>query len=279
LAPVQVSFYRRMKFQRVYPVVVRWKKGAVPAAGKKVGLRLLLAGAQVLPTEQPLDAGKSNDQVTFYVTPLAKGWLRAQRLEILLDGRKVQEVPLASKVVTQRLTWFLLLMALLVPWLIHAHIRNSPFIEREMVLVDDERGRKVVRLDAKTFYVQDDKGNKKVKTLEQQVRENWAQNVPEMPGTDKEEVGETVADYVSMINDGLVTARDWTAEQYAYVVDTSQTAPYSAYGGMIFLGLTLLSALMHMDVRRKRTSKPIPLPQAARMREEEAEEAEEAAEA
>src|SRR5688572_29933558 len=96
LPSVEVSYYRRMKLQRVYPFVVRWRKGAAPAPREKVTLRLLMAGAQVLPTEQTLDAGKPDAQETFYVTPLARGWLRAQRLEILHNGRKVQELPLAS---------------------------------------------------------------------------------------------------------------------------------------------------------------------------------------
>lgn len=122
---VQVTYYRRMKAQRVYPWVVRWSKGATPPAANRVVVRLLTAGAQVLPSEQPL-ASKADAQATFYVTPLARGWLKAQRLEVLLDGRKVQELPLASKVVSHRLTWFFFLMIFLGPWLVHVLLTHSP---------------------------------------------------------------------------------------------------------------------------------------------------------
>src|SRR5262245_57073851 len=83
LPPVEVAYYRRMKLQRVYPFVVCWRRGARPTPGEKVTVRLLMAGAQVLPAEQALDAGNPNAQATFFVTPLARGWLRAQRLEIV----------------------------------------------------------------------------------------------------------------------------------------------------------------------------------------------------
>ena len=102
LAPVQVTYYRRLKHQCVYPVVVRWKKGAAPTPGRKVTLRLLLAGAQVVPSETTLDAGKPQDHATFQVTPLAKGWLRAQRLAseaLRKSGRSMRKAGRATPVV------------------------------------------------------------------------------------------------------------------------------------------------------------------------------------
>src|SRR4051812_39329760 len=75
-----------------------------------------MAGAQVVPAEQTLDPANFDDRATFYVTPLAKGWLRGERLEVLQNGRKVQEIRLPCKVTTQRWTWFFLLLTIFVGW-------------------------------------------------------------------------------------------------------------------------------------------------------------------
>jgi hypothetical protein len=111
---VQVRYYRRMRPNRVYPVVVSWREsGRGPGP---VVVRLLMAGAQVVPAEQTLDPANPDDRATFYVTPLARGWLRGERLEVLQNGRKVQEIRLPCKVTTQWLTWVLLLLTIVVGW-------------------------------------------------------------------------------------------------------------------------------------------------------------------
>src|SRR5437899_1477134 len=110
---VQVRYYRRMRPNRVYPVVVGWRGGARAAA--PVTVRLVMAGAQVVPAEQTLEAG-GDGRATFYVTPLVRGWLRGERLEVLQDGRKVQEIRLPCKATTQRLTWLLLFLTIFVAW-------------------------------------------------------------------------------------------------------------------------------------------------------------------
>jgi hypothetical protein len=46
------------------------------------------------------------------------GWLRAQRVEVILQGRKVQEIPLASKVVCQCWSAFWFILAWLLPALL-----------------------------------------------------------------------------------------------------------------------------------------------------------------
>lgn len=116
---VKVNYYRRMKLNRVYPVTVTWGERPRPLGSvKTVTLRLLGAGGQIVPSEQLLDATRPDIPATFFVTPLAYGWLRAQRLEILVAGRKVQEVPLASRVTCQCWAGFWFLMALIVPILI-----------------------------------------------------------------------------------------------------------------------------------------------------------------
>src|SRR5439155_16927469 len=99
LPALRVRYYRRMRQGRVYPVQVGWKgsrKGG-DGSGPVMG-RLLMAGAQVVPAEQPLDPGEPSTKVTFYVTPLAKGPLGAGRAEVIQNGRKICEVRIPAKV-------------------------------------------------------------------------------------------------------------------------------------------------------------------------------------
>ena len=116
LAPLRIHYFRRMKPNRVYPWTVSWPSAA--KADQDLTLRLLIAGAQVVPAEQTLRAGDSKAQVVFHVTPIAKGWLKGQRLEVLAGGRKIQEIPLASKVISQRRTLVLFFLAFFVPFII-----------------------------------------------------------------------------------------------------------------------------------------------------------------
>jgi hypothetical protein len=112
---LKVRYYRRMKQSRVYPFTVAWGDKPKPfGTVKNVTVRLLGAGAQIVPSEQALDATRPDLKATFFVTPLAYGWLRAQRIEVVVQGRKVQEIPLASKVVCQCWAgfWFILAIAL-----------------------------------------------------------------------------------------------------------------------------------------------------------------------
>jgi hypothetical protein len=121
-----VRYYRRMKPRKVYPVEVRWGSTPRPIGTvKQVTVRLLAAGAQVVPKEQILDASRPELGATFFVTPLADGWLRAQRLEVVLNDKKVQELPLATKVVRRRWALFFLILAFALPWLL-TQIKYAP---------------------------------------------------------------------------------------------------------------------------------------------------------
>jgi hypothetical protein len=129
LPPLSVRYYRRMRPQRVYPVVVRWKGGRAGEAGTHpLEVRLLGGGSQIVPSEFTLDPSKPDKTATFYLTPLALGPLRGARVEVLNQGRKVQEIPLLCKTVGQRGTLVLLLLTFLVPWLLAA-LKHSPPIE------------------------------------------------------------------------------------------------------------------------------------------------------
>jgi hypothetical protein len=130
LPPVVVRYMRRMKRQRVYPYQVRWKSGTRLATTAPVTVRLVAGGAHVSPSEATLDPADPNAKAVFYVTPLAKkGWLGGERVEVLHQGRKVQEIRLASKVVSQRWTWILLALTILVPWFWYNHVEPALVVE------------------------------------------------------------------------------------------------------------------------------------------------------
>jgi hypothetical protein len=115
---LSVRFYRAMKPNRVYPLVVE-----MPRATAKVGsggtaplmVKPIIGGAVVAPAEQALEMSPNGGQVTFQVTPVAKGRLKDARVEVSQQGRQVESIPLKMKTRTQRLTWFLLLLTLILP--------------------------------------------------------------------------------------------------------------------------------------------------------------------
>jgi hypothetical protein len=84
-------------------------EGAVPVVVKP-----FIPGAQVMPDELRLEPGKS---VTFQVTPLAKGRLTQAHLEVHQPSRPTLLLPLKIKVGSQRFTWIMLLLTLLLPGL------------------------------------------------------------------------------------------------------------------------------------------------------------------
>src|SRR5688572_25987131 len=116
--PLVVRYPRRLRPQKVYTVQVSWKTREKPkvAGARPYTVRLVMAGAQVVPAEQWMDPNKPAARANFYVTSLARrGWLKGERLEVLADGEKVQEIGLPAKVTTQRTTWILLLLTFLIP--------------------------------------------------------------------------------------------------------------------------------------------------------------------
>jgi hypothetical protein len=117
---LSVSYYCTMKPRRVYPLVVEVprRRGAVPAdgpTGVQVALRPIVPGALVVPAELSLDVSRPGAQATFHVTPLALGRLPEARVLVFHDGRQVQEILTQMKAKWQRLSWLLLLLALVVP--------------------------------------------------------------------------------------------------------------------------------------------------------------------
>jgi hypothetical protein len=230
LPPLRVRYYRQIKPQRVYTVQVSWKKPENPprGPGKEVTVRLIAAGAQVLPSEQTLDASQPDAKAVFYLTPLAKGWLRNEKLEVLAQGRKVQELPLATKVVTQRLTWFLLFCTFFVPWFITEYIKNSPMLDK----------------------IRNAEGSIITPTVEKQVKNYLIDNLPQIPRDMK---GGT-------IDTSVKATEDFVANAYRTIVLVCGIQPIALYVGVILLFMALISAFLHRQSRCRLTGKPITIP-------------------
>src|SRR5437870_3159856 len=115
--PAQFTQIARFFFDAQVSLLIESSEFSVPhqqthAKGDGSGpvqVRLIMAGAQVVPAEQPLDPGEPGARVTFYVTPLAKGPLGGCRAEVIQNGRKIAEVRTPARAGTQRMTLLLLL--------------------------------------------------------------------------------------------------------------------------------------------------------------------------
>jgi hypothetical protein len=193
---LSVRYYATMKPQRVYPLVVEVPRGrnAVPAdapTGLTVTLRPVIPGAVVVPAELPLEVSRPGAQATFHVTPVAKGRLPDARVVVLYDGRPVQELRTRMAARTQRLTWALLLLTVLLPpllvhWTSTAPLRGLIADERPVVAKNDDPAQKN---DAKAgagerrteSYLREGMPGE---VLDVRVRSGLTNNVPEFPGRD-----------------------------------------------------------------------------------------------
>src|SRR6516225_1877388 len=79
LPAVVVRYPRRMKPRKTYAAQVSWR--SAPRLGDEVPnitVRLVMPGAQVVPSERPLDPENPKDKAVFFITPLTKGWLKGE---------------------------------------------------------------------------------------------------------------------------------------------------------------------------------------------------------
>ncbi len=242
LPPLRVRYWRRMSRLRVYRVVVSWQKSSrhrPPRDAEPVTVRLVMPGSQVIPSEQAIDPTDPDAKVTFYATPLARGWLRAEHLQVLIDGRKVQEIALPSKVVGQKTTWILFFLTFLVPLLL-ANLRNVVETEPEPLKVPGQKEVVVVEQDLKPSDA-----------MERQIKDE----MPPMPTIVSERV--PWAEHVNEVTTKLV------AENYGRLIQLIRDYYIPVYAFYVLLFFTLISWFTHRNKRRRRTGQPIPLPRGA----------------
>jgi hypothetical protein len=233
LPPLSVRYYRLMKPQRVSTAEVSWKKARKSGELRgEVTVRLIVAGAQVVPSEQTMNVARPDAKAVFYVTPLARGWLRNEKLEVISQGRKVQEIPLATKVVSQRLTWFLLFCTFFVPWFISEFIKYGAM--SEIRHVND----RVIYHDVE-------------KEATKHIKENVPPPLKALEGTPVERFLLDIPGYVG-----------WA---YREVWGVTNIEPIAYYSAIFFFGLTVISWVFHTPKRSKRTGKPIPVLAEARV--------------
>jgi hypothetical protein len=230
---VQIRYYRRMRPNRVYPFVVSWKGGARAAA--PVTVRLVMAGAQVVPAEQTLEPG-GDGRVTFNVTPIARGWLRGERLEVLKDGRKVQEIRLPCKATTQRLTWVFLLLAVFVAWWVVPIFTDRAREPRTPTAQDQLEGNVVEEVDTQALTTRVKRYLPRLLPavehyLPKEVAQNLTKDVPENIGAS-----------LYVLYDAEVNKHFPIAESLL---------------GLLIL-LTLLSWFTHLERRKRRFGRPLP---------------------
>jgi hypothetical protein len=118
---LKVRYYCAMRRQRVHPLTVEVhpaRGAAASGPSLPVVLRPVVPGAVVTPAEQALDAGQAGAKATFQVASAARGRLPEPRVEVYQLGRLADQVRLRMKATSQRRTWLLALLTLLVPCLL-----------------------------------------------------------------------------------------------------------------------------------------------------------------
>jgi hypothetical protein len=125
---LRLRYYNRMKLQRVYPLIVEVPYGtnAKGPTGVTVELRPVVAGAVVTPASQRLDVTRPGAQAVFQVAPLVRGRLPAAHVDVVHEGRTIQELRMGMKAGTQRMTWLLLLLTLVLPPLFYHYTVYEP---------------------------------------------------------------------------------------------------------------------------------------------------------
>ena len=126
--PLRFSYYSVMRPQEVFPLTVQVREGAaaVLANAGSLTIKPSIPGALVEPREQVLDASKPNNSVTFQVAPVAKGKLPNASVQVLQQNQVLQSFGLGMKTKTQRLTWLLVLLTLVLPYLVTYVTRDHP---------------------------------------------------------------------------------------------------------------------------------------------------------
>lgn len=234
---LKVRFYCSMRPQRVYPLTVQVQDphGSKAAASAPVVLRPIIPGALVTPSEQKVDVSVPGAGATFHITPLACGRLPDARVEIHHQGQTPEQVRLRMKAKTQRRTWILLALTLLLPFLLFAISSNHYYKLRDP-------------LPDKPPQLVPDPGD----VLEYRINYWVRQSVPEIP---------YLREYlITPVTHGLNVAYTWFCNL------TPDYLPF--WIGVGLLALTLLSWIARRTQRSTRwkslvLTAPIPLAEAA----------------
>jgi hypothetical protein len=263
---LNVRYWKRMRPNKVYPVVVSAAgRGDVP-----VTVRVVMAGAQVVPAEQTMVPGQPGEKLTFYVTPLARGGLRGERVEVLQDGKKVQEIRIPCKVVTQRPTLVWLFLALFVPWLILHYFVYAPVGYQPPL---DAEGKPMYVEDPSEHYLKD------VEVIWSAKTRKAKQPSPEKPVAQKELPSARITHFIEDNTPDLKPLlADWPdianiyqdiqgfpekAYLHLFIEYHNLGQPLAFYLFLVLLFITFVSFVLKQEGRRTVYGRPLPVAEAA----------------
>ncbi|HLN29533.1 MAG TPA: hypothetical protein VK395_17420 [Gemmataceae bacterium] len=269
-----VRFYRRMHRQRVYPLLVtlqRFNPGrGIREAANPVRVRALVPGSEVTPAELTLDPAKPGAQASFHVTPLAKGDLGEACVQLFSGEQLVQEVRLPMKSVSQRLTWVLAVLTVLLPaCLLYAKYNpiRVPPPPAPIKLPAELEKNETVKL--KTSEVNKAApaggGNNKAAGGGNRAVMNFdsiRSDTPRRPTTPGEVLAEHINENVPLTGgvDVFGYAARGIGKGYDYLRALSSDVPIAFYVGALLLGATIVSWLIHVRHPARRRGAPVALP-------------------
>jgi hypothetical protein len=255
---LSVRYWKKMRINKVYPVVVSWS-GAGRDGGEPVSVRVVMAGAQVVPNELVMDPNEPRATATFYVTPLANGGLRGEKVEVLHQGQKIQEIRIPCNVTSQRGTLVWLFLALFIPWLMLHFFMYSPIgykpplnpdgtektVTRpwkEKVKLESPEPKNPTKMKVETLDVED--------AAERVITQRVKDNTPDLKDPLKD-VGVDIYDDVQR----------FPGEAYAHLFKNYHNLdqPLALYAFLALLFVAFLSFLLRLEGRKRVTGKPLPL--------------------
>ena len=235
--------------QKVYSVQVSWRscaksRNCLPALAGPYTVRLIMAGGSGGSQRTAIGRRcKPTTKAIFYVTPLVRrGWLKGERLEILYDGEKLQEVALPAKVTTQCKTWIFLLLAFLVPWFLVNYVQLTE-MPQYLAATKGSGG--------PWGHLQKDL-NESIPYL----------NTPEVQGPLKQGV-----EAIGLEQDSIGKAYSWVFRLFTrdemFLEGTTSTVKLDLafWSAVAFLVLAFLSLIVHRQKWKRKVSKPIPVPE------------------
>jgi hypothetical protein len=196
-----------------------------------------------------MDPNQSRIAATFYVTPLAHGGLRNEKVEVLHQGKKIQEIRLPCNVTSQRgtLVWFLL--AFLVPALLLHYFLFSPI------------GYKAPLEIGATEKVQHRTGA----AAKDEVKQPWEINISEADDkVSKRIITQHVKDFTPNWKDTLggwyESVQEFPGEAYVAALQRFRGhPPVVLYICLGLLLVALLSFVMRLERRKRVLGRPLPL--------------------
>jgi hypothetical protein len=240
--PLVVRYYKRMKKQKVYTAQVSWRSAPTKGkGGEPYTVRLIMPGAQVVPVERVMDPGKPKDRAVFYVTPIAaKGQLRGERLEVLQQGQKVQEIAVPAKISSLRWFWIFLVLAFFLPWYLINYVQDPTGKE---VGLNTQRWEQVEI------------------SIDEKVNKHLPGDIEKATATTGKKIDELVMvdDGTDVLRNSIIVLYDFFNQDNVMIGGSYYRANFPFWLGVFFFVLALLAWFLGREKVRKAVGKPVPI--------------------